>query len=567
MGKLTNNTKEHQPLSSSYPKLANEYDADKTGIPLQELNANSKSAKKLWWKCTKEHSWQATMRDRTERNGVCPYCAGRLATPENNFATARPDLVPMFNTETNGTTPDQITPTLNRKLHWTCSQGHQFLKSPKEVIRTNGYCWECKSLAYNYPGLRKHYHAENIHSFDELLAGANKKVLWVCGKGHEYEQTVKHKAIDGHGCPYCSGRYATPENNLLISHPEIAKEFDAEKNGTTADKVTPKSNKKMWWKCSKGHSYQAAPAKKTLNNLPYGCAICSGYQVDETNNFGARFPELAKEFQSEANGVSPYEFSPGRTKKYEWKCSAKGHIFYASVSDRTRRGDGCPYCSGRYATPENNLAVVKPMEAKHFHPTKNAPLTAYDFTPSSNKKVHWICEDGHEWLTSVNAKMGCSQCNLSATSKVEILLRDSITASGIMDAVEAQGVKLKLKWRNNSTMVIDIMATRLDRKFVIEYDGYYFHSGIHSKDKTGAHQKDFDKTIALLEAGYHVIRIREDNYAGKLGFLEIEHPHLLQLHHKYSNRLQENTFDRVINEIQVWISSLPGLTAKSLSPT
>ena len=557
MGKLTTDHKQHTSLNLSYPKIAAEYDARKTGTPLEELNANSRSAQKLSWQCTQKHSWQATMGDRVERNNQCPYCTGKLATPENNLAVIRPDLAPMFNTGANGTTPDQITPTLNRKVHWTCPQGHHFLKSPKEVIRTNGYCWECKSLAYNYPELRKYYHTQNILSFDELLAGANKKVLWACEKGHEYEQSVKHKALHNHGCPYCSGRYATPENNLLAAHPEIAKEFDAEKSGTTADKVTPKSNKKMWWKCSKGHSYQASPSKKTLENNSYGCAVCSGYQIDDTNSFGTLFPELAAEFQTEANGISPFEFPAGRSKKYEWKCSAKGHIFYASVADRTRRGDGCPYCSGRYATPENNLAVIKPMEAKHFHPTKNSPLTAYDFTPSSNKKVHWICEDGHEWVTTVNAKMGCSQCSLSATSKIENLLRESIVASGIMDTVEPEVMKLKLKWRKNSTMTIDIMATLLDRKFVIEYDGYYFHSGIHNGTKSEAHAKDMDKTQALLDAGYHVIRIREDNYAGKLAFLDIEHPHLLQLHHKYSNRIKADTFDRVIDEIRTWISVLP----------
>lgn len=482
----------------------------------------------------------------------------KLAAPENNLAVARPDLATMFNTEANGTTPTEITPTLSRKVHWTCPQGHHFLKSPKEVIRTNGYCRECKSLAYNYPELRKYYHSENTLGFDELLAGSNKKVLWVCEKGHEYEQSVNGKTSKGLGCPYCSGRYATPENNLLAVYPDIAKEFDAEKNGTTADKVTPKSNKKMWWKCPKGHSYQAAPSKKTLPNNPYGCAICSGHQIDDTNSFGVMFPELAKEFQTEANGVSPYDISCGRSKKYEWKCAAKGHIFYASVSDRTRRGDGCPYCSGRYATPDNNLAVVRPLEAKHFHPMKNSPLTAYDFTPSSNKKVHWICEAGHEWVTSVNAKMGCSQCSLSATSKIERLLRESIVSNGIMDTVKPEGVKLALKWRKNSTMTVDILATIGNRKFVIEYDGYYFHSGIHHGTKTAAHAKDKEKTQALLDAGYHVIRIREDNYMGKLEFLDMDYPNLLQLHHKYSNRLKTDTFDSVIDTINNWVTVLIG---------
>lgn len=92
-----------------------------------------------------------------------------------------------------------------------------------------------------------------------------------------------------------------------------------------------------------------------------------------------------------------------------------------------------------------------------------------------------------------------------------------------------------------------------DLKFAIEYDGYYFHSGVLSGDKVGDYLKDKQKTQALLDAGYKVIRIREENYAGKLDFLELEDENLLQLNHVYSNQLKPDTFDSAIKEMKKWV--------------
>lgn len=542
---------------ANFPLLAAEFNIERNNINSDQINANSKGTQKYWWKCIKEHEWQSTLRNRVEQNGKCPYCAGRLATPENNLLTLHPTIASMFDEEKNGKSAADVTPTYDGKMHWTCSNGHDFLKSPRETVKTKGMCRGCNSLAYKFPDLREFYHEDNAIPFESLSYGSNKKVKWSCENKHEYDQTVSHKTTRGLGCPYCSGRYATPESNLLLAYPEIAKEFDPAKSGTTADRVTPKSNRNMWWNCDKGHSYKTTPAKKTREDLPYGCPFCSGYQINETNSFGALFPELAKEFLTGVNNVSAYEVPCGRTRIiYSWQCKKAGHIYEMSIAARTKKGYSCPYCSGRYPTPQNNLAVIKPEDAKHFHPTKNGNLTPFDFTPSSNKKVHWICEKGHEWSATPNAKKGCARCVRSATSKVEALLRESILNSGIMDWVKDEGAKLRIQWRNNSSLNVDILATFGNKKFAIEYDGYYFHSGIHSGDKTAAYLKDTQKTQALLDAGYCVIRVREINFNGTLSFLEIDDTRLLQLHHRYSNRLPVGTFDRAIHSISEWIATL-----------
>ncbi|WP_416199086.1 MAG: hypothetical protein ACFWUA_05145 [Sporanaerobacter sp.] len=65
----------------------------------------------------------------------------------------------------------------------------------------------------------------------------------------------------------------TEETKLINRYPEVAKEFDKEKNEIDINKVSYGSGKKVWWKCPKcGQSWEAAPYNRTLNKQ--GCPYC-----------------------------------------------------------------------------------------------------------------------------------------------------------------------------------------------------------------------------------------------------------------------------------------------------
>ncbi len=61
-----------------------------------------------------------------------------------------------------------------------------------------------------------------------------------------------------------------------------------------------------------------------------------------------------------------------------------------------------------------NLQVVNPDLAKEWHPTKNEDLNPEDVTSGSNKKVWWLCNEGHEWEAQINSRnsgRGCPYCS------------------------------------------------------------------------------------------------------------------------------------------------------------
>lgn len=119
----------------------------------------------------------------------------------------------------------------------------------------------------------------------QLSSGSNKKANWICNKGHKWKSTIHGRNFEGYGCPYCSNQKILPGyNDLATTHPELLQDWDYQKNTLKPSEVTARSNRKVWWKCTKGHEYQAkACGRSVLHN---GCAKCkAGNQTS--------FPEQA----------------------------------------------------------------------------------------------------------------------------------------------------------------------------------------------------------------------------------------------------------------------------------
>lgn len=247
---------------------------------------------------------------------------------------------------------------------------------------------------------------------EHVTASSNKKVWWLCSKGHEW-QSVINSRNKGVGCPYCTGKKAIPGyNDLKTINPIIASQWHMTKNGELKpEDFTISSNKKVWWQCEKGHEWEAMIYDRTNGT---NCPICSGHKVlIGYNDLGTLNPKLAKEWHPIKNGnLKPQDVTTGSSKKVWWQCE-KGHEWEALIYTRSS-GCGCPYCAGqRLISGENDLATINPKLAKEWHPTKNNGLTPEQVMPGSNKKVWWKCKNDHEWqatISSRNSGRGCLKC-------------------------------------------------------------------------------------------------------------------------------------------------------------
>ena len=85
-------------------------------------------------------------------------------------------------------------------------------------------------------------------------------------------------------------------NDLATLHPEVAAEAD----GWDPETVAAGSNKKLPWKCNKGHKWETDVWSRTGKNS--GCPYCGNKKLlVGFNDLKTKFPEIAEE----ADGWDP----------------------------------------------------------------------------------------------------------------------------------------------------------------------------------------------------------------------------------------------------------------------
>lgn len=113
----------------------------------------------------------------------------------------------------------------------------------------------------------------------------------------------------------------------------------------------------------------------------------------------------------------------GSNRKVWWGCE-KGHEWQAPVYSRTH-GNGCPVCSNRKILPEyNDLATLHPELVKQWEFAKNGGLKPDQIGCGYDRKVWWICSEGHIWRAAVANRAlpgykhtGCPVCAGRASIK------------------------------------------------------------------------------------------------------------------------------------------------------
>lgn len=256
-------------------------------------------------------------------------------------------------------------------------------------------------LATLYPELAKEWSDKNELSPSDITPGCSLKVLWKCSTcGYEWPMKVNVR-VAGHGCWSCRGKFATETNNFAVDHPELLCEWDYEKNGDLKpENFKSLSNKKVWWKCSKcGHEWQTIIANRSRG---YGCHACAGRVATKENNLALTHPEISEDWNYEKNnGLTPFDVKAGSHKNINWKCHKCGHEWNTRVYSR-KEGCGCPACSGRVATEDNNITITHPKIAKEFDKKKNKGIDVKSLKAGSHKNISWKCSIcGHEWETKV----------------------------------------------------------------------------------------------------------------------------------------------------------------------
>ena len=207
------------------------------------------------------------------------------------------------------------------------------------------------SLEECYPDIAQEWNYEkNGELTPDKISKGSRRIVWWKGKcGHEWNMSVDarthiRKNGKAYDCPFCaSKRILIGYNDLASLYPEVAQEWNYEKNKMKPSDFLKNSNKKVWWKCSKGHEWEAKIQSRT--ELKSGCPYCSNKKVLRGyNDLETLCPNLALDWDNKKNILKPYEVTLGSYKRVWWKCQVCGHEWQTYVSSRAKNKTKCPNC-------------------------------------------------------------------------------------------------------------------------------------------------------------------------------------------------------------------------------
>jgi hypothetical protein len=162
------------------PTIAKEWHPTKNGS-LTPKDATLNFNRKVWWICSNDHVWSATVNERIQGN-FCPYCADKKTEEE---------IIPKA---LNPSPAKESHPVNNKNLKQKDITAH----SGKKVSPEN-----CLQIVN--PNLAKEWHPTKNGSLTprDVTAFSHDQVWWLCSKGHEWKAAISNRS-NGQGCFYCS---------------------------------------------------------------------------------------------------------------------------------------------------------------------------------------------------------------------------------------------------------------------------------------------------------------------------------------------------------------------------
>lgn len=281
---------------------------------------------------------------------------------------------------------------------------------------------------------------------------------------------------------------------------QLLGEWDYEKNINIEPKdISYGSQKKFWWLCENGHSYDSTTNRRRIGN---GCPYCKHQKIKTGyNDLLTMYPEVAKFWNYSKNTLTPDEVLAGGHRKVWWRCE-KGHEWESKIITKIN-GHHCPYCSGRLSIKgETDLETLFPDIAQEWNYQKNKEKKPSEVSAKSSSKVWWVCKKcGNEWKSLIsnrtrddgNTGSGCPKCS----SELRISFPEKVIHFYLKQNFKHVLENIDMNYFNwLGRMSIDVYIPEL--KLGVEYDGAW-----HKKET------DVKKNKLCQEKGITLIRVRD----------------------------------------------------------
>lgn len=355
-------------------------DENNNSISANEVTQGSHT--KVKWRCANGHEWFADLCHRTSNRRCCPYCFGNKKISKdrslqewckNNGEYGQQLINEWVGLDENNQpiSMDNVARAAKKKVKWRCKQGHEWFATICSRTNCRSGCPRCSSVGtsyseqYLYYGLKQLYpSAENrcrvlkspqhpqgiefdIGIPDIPLCIEYSATYWHEGK-EEYDEYKKQicsqhsvrliqiiednyneleeKLEDDYICFRMNYAMQTEILQYILEH--ILKTLNHTLDEIDLDKVEEDVQKAI----------ELKGVQQGVNDLKTWCL--------QNGKWGKQLIDEWTGLDENGIQVSMDSVARATPKKIKWRC-ANGHEWIATISNRTNRRSGCPYCAGK----------------------------------------------------------------------------------------------------------------------------------------------------------------------------------------------------------------------------
>ena len=546
--------KGYNDLETKFPEISIEWDYERNnGLLPSEVTPFSD--KKVYWRCPLQHSYIARVATRTKAKNGCPYCTGKkVLKGYNDLETRFPEIAMEWDYEKNGRLlPSEVSPFSSKKAYWICPSKHSYSSCIANRTSQNQGCPYCagrrvlrgfNDLESQHPELVKEWNYEKNAPLlpSEITCGSSRKAWWICSTcSFEWEAVISTRTgTRKQGCPRCGMKKGIEKRNrsnilngmsVAEKTPWLLSQWDYEKNSVSPYEISYQSNRRCYWLCDKGHSYDLRTADKANGQ---GCPYCAGKRVLKGfNDLESHNPEVLTDWDYESNTIKPDEITFGSGRKVYWKCQNCGAPYLMSLGEKRRKGSKfCPLCRREIGSsiPEQIVYFyTKIAFPDAINSYRNAELLnkwELDvYIPSVKVAIEY---DGRAWHG--DRKRDEEKSNILASNGIKLIRLRETDAPEIND----KSIKIVVHRSKNEDGYI-FMQKPLDELFE------YLHGTFGSEKPPISLEKD----ISEITAGF--LRLQKENSLAKC-FPEIAK----QLHPTKNGDLKPETIGARSGQVVWW---------------
>ncbi len=379
---------------------------ERGGKCLSDYYANART--KLLWECAEGHKWKAT--PYKIKNGQwCNECSSGLGERicreffRQIFCKEFPKSHPkwLINKEGNQMELDGYCETLSLAFEHHGEQHYsvktRFIKTKKKLIRRQeddrlkrGLCKQHNIVLIEVPEIPSMLSIEDVKAYIKKELEVNVVPLPF---GFDTKKINLKKA-------YTTSR----TKEALKEMRNIAKE----RGGKCLSDTYVNAHRKLLWKCSEGHQWEATP-----NNIKRGkwCKKCS----DSLKGISQRLSiEMMQEIAIQRGGKCLSDTYINSKTKILWEC-ADGHKWKA-IPESIKRGNWCKKCADKVRA-EKRKGTIEEMQKIA---DERGGKCLSDTYVNSSTNLLWECAKKHRWkATPSNIKSGkwCKKCYIARKAK------------------------------------------------------------------------------------------------------------------------------------------------------